>query len=70
MTDTATIKRAIATALRRVEAGNLTGDDFANIARLLDSVLPDDAASITTDVATPISVSDAVSELVRRRGQS
>jgi hypothetical protein len=57
------LKAAIAVALRRVEAGDLTAEDFDNIAKLLDAVLPDDAI----DVAAPISVSDAVSEIVRKR---
>jgi hypothetical protein len=66
------IKAALAVALRRVEAGHLTDEDFASIARLLEGVLPaDDAApSITTDAATPISISDAVSEIVRKRERS
>ena len=59
------IKAAIAVALRRVEAGDLTADDFDNIAQLLASVLPTDAI----EAAEPLSVEDAVSEIVKRRGE-
>lgn len=62
------IKAAVATALRRLEAGSLEPADFDNIAKMLDAVLTTDAATPgTTDAATPLSVEEAAAELVKRR---